>query len=185
MEIREDKSVRSNFDNEKINVGNSEKYMKDWLCSLTVLHRGHWNASRHYENINLRLGIATTISAAISGTTAFTQIQQQADHGTLNTWLQIRVGLFALIAAVLGAIQTYFRSSELSSRQKQAAQKFGKLRRELHQHLCIGLEENHEKLERQPTDFRKRWDTVDEESLPVPQGIYQKAKERYSIDDQT
>ncbi len=159
--------------------GHSDEYIQQWRRSLTILHRSHWDAARFYESVNLGLGIATAIAAAISGTTAFTQIQNQAEQGGLNIWLQVGVGIFALTAAALGATQAFVRPSELAARHKQAAQKFGKLRREIELHLNLGLPEVHEELEQLLTDFRLRWDAVDEESLPIPKRIYDKVEAEY------
>jgi len=159
--------------------GHSDDYIKQWRRSLTILHRAHWDAARFYEKVNLGLGIATAIAAAISGTTAFTQIQNQAEQGGLNIWLQVGVGIFALTAAALGATQAFVRPSELAARHKQAAQKFGKLRREIELHLNLGLPTGHEKREQLLTDFRLRWDAVDEESLPLPKRIYDNVEAEY------
>jgi hypothetical protein len=159
--------------------GHSDDYIQQWRRSLTILHRGHWDAARFYEKVNLGLGLATAIAAAISGTTAFTQIQNQAEQGGLNIWLQVGVGIFALAAAALGATQAFVRPSELAARHKQAAQKFGKLRREIELHLNLGLPTGHDKREQLLTDFRTRWDAVDEESLPLPKRIYDNVEAEY------
>lgn len=152
-----------------------DDYIKKWLRSLEILHHGHWDASRYYDGINLGLGIATTVTATISGTTAFAQIQQQVEQVELNTMIQVGIGIFALIAAALGAVQSFVRPSELASRHKQAAQKYGTLRREIELQLQLGLPIEHEFL----TDFRLRWGAVDEETLPVPQRIYDRTEKEY------
>lgn len=150
----------------------NEDYIKSWLRSLTVLHRGHWDAARYYDKVNLGLGLATAISAAISGTTAFTQLQSQAEEGNLNLWLQVGIGIFALVAASLGAAQAFMRPSELSARHKVAGQKYGKLRREIELAFYLGLPAQHEEKETFLTEFRLKWEAADEESLPVPERIY-------------
>lgn len=154
-------------------------YIKKWLRSLTILHRGHWDSARYYEKINFGLGIATSVAAAISGTSAFAQLQQKADQGGLNISLQITIGIFALLAAALGALQTTIRPSELAARHKQAALKFGKLRREIELHLNLGLPKDPNERGKLLTDFRLRWDTVDEESLPLPKRIYDNVESKY------
>jgi hypothetical protein len=151
-------------------------HVKDWLRRLTILHRAHWDAARYYDKVNLVLGISTVVLAAISGTTAFTQLQKKADEGGAVLWLQIGVGVFAMAAAVLGAVQAFYRSGELAARHKQAAQKFGKLRRELDQHFTLGLPTDMAKRDQMLTDFRQRWDIIDEESPAVPKKFYDKVK---------
>lgn len=158
--------------------GNSDEFIKKWLRSLTILHRGHWDAARHYSKVNLMLGMATVTLAAISGTTAFTQLQDQTEQSE-SVNLKIVIGLFALIAAAFGAIQSFLRPSELAAQHKQAAQKFGKLRREIEMSLHFGLPTEYEKKNNLLTDFRKRWEAADEESLPVPNKIYHHVEAEY------
>lgn len=175
--------VSKNLSEGKVIVpGGTEKeddYIKTWLRSLTILHRGHWDAARYYEKVNLSLGIAVAISAAISGTTAFSQLQQQADQGALHIGLQIVVGVFAFAAAALGGVQAFVRPSEISGKHKQAGQNYGKLRRELELHLDTGLPQD--PLERKTllTGFRENMDSVDKESLPLPKRIYDKAESQF------
>jgi hypothetical protein len=114
-------------------------YVKSWARSLTILHHGHWDAARKYERINLILGLGTAITAAISGTTAFTQLQQQTGQGGITIWIQILVGVFALTAAALGAAQAFVRPSEIAGRHKKAGQKYGTLRREIELQLYLGI----------------------------------------------
>ncbi|MGE5447602.1 MAG: SLATT domain-containing protein [Bacteroidales bacterium] len=163
-------------------LGNKDDYIKKWLRSLTILHRGHWDAARYYEKVNILLGLAIAISATFSGTSAFSQLQQ-AGQGRLNVWLQIAVGFFALIAAAFGALQAAIRPSELAVHHKKAAQKFGKLRREIELHLSLGLPLGHQKQEVLLTEFRSKWDTVDEESLPLPKRFYDNAVATYNTKD--
>jgi hypothetical protein len=150
----------------------SDKYVKDWLRALRVLHQGHWDAARHYSRINLGLGVATTVTAAISGTTAFTQMAEQAALQGAGTW----VGLFGILAAGLAALQTSLRPSELAAQHKQAAVKYGQVRRQLEEELDLGLPPKHDDRSALLTDFRAKWNAVDDESLPVPQWIYKRTK---------
>jgi hypothetical protein len=150
----------------------TDKYVKDWLRSLKVLHQGHWDAARYYGRINLALGVATTVAAAISGTTAFTQIAEQAaQQGGANL-----VGIFGIVAAGLAALQTSIRPSELATKHKQAGVKYGQVRRQLEEELDLGLPTEHEKRSKLLNGFREKWNAVDDESLPVPQWIYKRTK---------
>lgn len=158
---------------------NHDLYIKKWHLSLSILHQGHWDAARQYERINLRLGILTAVAATIAGTTAFAQLKDQAGFIGFNFWLQIIVGTFALAAAALGAVQASVRPSELAGRHKQAAQKYGQLRRKVEVYLEEGLPAEHTKREEIFNELRLNWDKVDEECLPLPKRIYDKAEERY------
>jgi len=145
---------------------------KDWLRSLMILHRGHWNAARIFDRVNLLLGIIATVMAAISGATAFSKFGELVT----SVWSQLVISLFGLMAAAIVAVQTFFRSSELASRHKQAAVKFGQLRRELEESFDLGLPANFDARKEFLTSFRERWKVVDDKSPSIPDRIYQKAK---------
>ncbi|MBN2533143.1 MAG: SLATT domain-containing protein [Spirochaetales bacterium] len=150
-------------------------YVKDWLRSLMTLHRGHWEAARQYDKVNFRLGIIATITAAVSGTAVFSQLSEKTGEETTYIWIRIIIGVFVIASAIIVAIQTFYRSSELATRHKTAAVKYGQLRRELEEHLDLGLDKLKDR-EGFLTSFRINWNAVDEEAPPVPARFYKKAK---------
>jgi len=144
-----------------------DRYVQDWLVSLKILHRGHWNASRWYEQLNLWLGVGTAVCAAISGTSAFA-----AFAGSASAFM---AGGLGLIAAILAALQTSLRAAESATRHKQAGIKFGQLRRELEEYLTVGLPKATGEREAQLSAFRERWNTADDESPPMPKRFFDRA----------
>ena len=140
--------------------------LADWLFSLKLMHRSHWDAARWYDGVNLLLGVGAAVCAAISGTSAFS-----ANANNLVT------GTFGLVAAILAAVQTSMRASELSAKHKHAGIRFGQLRRELEEQQIVGLHTlGAEQAKAWLTDFRVRWGSVDDESPPVPRRFYQRTK---------
>lgn len=156
----------------------TDRYVLTWLRQLSILHRAHWDAARFYEQVNLMLGIAAALTAAISGTTAFSRLAELGSEEEVSIAVQVFIGIFGLLAATFAALQTFFRASELAARHKQAAVKFGKLRRELQQYLHIGLPTDPAKCEALLASFREEWNAVENESLPIPDRIYKKALAR-------
>jgi hypothetical protein len=141
--------------------------LRDWHLSLVILHRGHWSAARHYESRNFWLGLLAAVSAAIAGTAVFATLSESP-----STAVRTAIGGFSILAAVLSALQTYFRSSELAERHKGAAVKYGFLRRELEQRI---QSDEGASSEAKLDDFRGRWDAIDGESPPIPAKLYAKA----------
>jgi hypothetical protein len=144
-----------------------DRYVQDWLVSLKILHRGHWNASRWYEQLNLWLGVGTAICAAIAGTSAFT-----AFAGSTSA---LAAGGLGLIAAILAALQTSLRAAESAALHKRAGIKFGQLRRELEEQLTIGLPPSAPERKAVLTAFRERWNSADDESPPMPKRFFVRA----------
>jgi hypothetical protein len=144
-----------------------DHYVQDWLVSLKILHRGHWNASRWYEQLNLGLGVGTAVCAAISGTSAFTAFTGSA--------AAVVAGGLGLSAAILAALQTSLRAAESATRHKQAGVKFGQLRRELEEYLTVGLPQATAERAAQLTALRERWNAADDESPPMPKRFFERA----------
>ena len=138
--------------------------LRSWLASLTILHRAHWQAARHYEGRNLWLGMMATVCAAVSGTTVFATLESLPSVG-----VRIAIGAFGVLAAVLSSLQTFFRSAELTERHKAAAIKYSALRRDLEQDLALGT--GNATAPAVFDEFRSRWDALDSEEPAVPNGI--------------
>lgn len=149
--------------------------VRGWRRMLQTLHRGHWDAARRYERIYLAVGIAATLAAAATGTAAFTQLASQVEQSPA-LWLQIVVGAIAIATAALTALQTFMRSADLAVRHKQAALKYGRLRRQLEEQLALGLPAERGEREKILSPLRAAWDAADDESPPVPQDIYRRIR---------
>lgn len=145
-----------------------DQFVLQWLVSLKILHRGHWNASRRYEQLNLWLGVGTAVCAAISGTSAFA-----ASNGRAAALV---AGALGLLAAILAALQTSLRASETAARHKQAGIRFGQLRRQLEEYLTVGWPPGTDEGRALLAAFRDGWAAVDDESPPVPRRFYEQAK---------
>ena len=145
-----------------------DRYVQDWLVSLKILHRGHWDASRWYDQINLWIGVGAALCAAVSGASAFGMLS-----GNGSSFL---AGGLGLVAAILAALQTSLRASESAARHKQAGIRFGQLRRELEEYLSIGWPHAAGERETLLTSFRERWANVDDEFPPMPKKFFDRAK---------
>jgi len=152
---------------------NVEEMLRGWLVSLTLLHRGHWQAARFYEGRNLLLGMAAAVTAAVAGTTVFATLGDSP-----NLAVRIGIGCFGVIAAILSGLQTFLRSSQLAELHKSAAVKYGGLRREVEQEIAFGAA--NPAAPEHFSEFRSRWDAVDSEAPPVPSGIYQRTVRNFA-----
>ena len=86
----------------------------------------HYRRSDGDTRWNILLGIPVTITATIVSTSIFASINSSPDTG----W-KIAAGLVSLFAAVLAALQTFFKFPESGERHRVAAAKYAAVRRRL------------------------------------------------------
>jgi conflict system pore-forming effector with SLATT domain/protein expressed in petal formation len=140
--------------------------LEQWHHGLRIFHRAHSRAAASYDRKNMALGLPTVILTAVAGTTVFTTLSSTSTE----QWVTVMTGIMSIAAAVLAALQTFLRYSELSERHRTAAQKYGVLRREIEEVLAG------DPAAPLPPDFlksfREQWDAVDAASPNLPQSIY-------------
>ncbi len=141
------------------------------LCDLSVLHSAHWKAAKKYSLLARALGVSVVIVTAVIGTGIYATAE-----GASNGW-RIFAGFLALLAAVLAAAQTSLAYDVLAANHKEAAAKWGKLRRcaellsadpphardDLHAAIQLLLEE---------------WDETVAASPSIPHRTFERAKKR-------
>ncbi len=146
-----------------------------WLRSLVILHRGHWEAARRYDRWRIVLGIVTAVTAGISGASVVTELATRSGSPAV----QIAIGILSVMTAALAAVQSFVKTSEFGARHKAAGVKFGQLRRELQQYSELGVPSG-KSLRQTLEEFDGRWKAVEEEALPLPKWAYEKGKRELS-----
>ncbi len=122
--------------------------------------------------MHIALGVPVVASSAIVGTTIFATLSTQPDVG-----FKIVTGLLAVAAAVLAALQTFFKHSEEAEKHRVAAAKYAAVYRDLDLY-CLrfagGLGDRDlalSELDRHLTT----WDQLEAESPAVPDRLYDQA----------
>jgi hypothetical protein len=93
----------------------------------------HFEMSEGAGKQNLRLGLIATILSTIVGTTIFAAISKhtEKEESTTAVTIQIVTGLMSVTAAVLAALQTFFRLGDVSAQNKAAAVGYEKIKHAL------------------------------------------------------
>lgn len=139
--------------------------LQQWYKGIRILHRAHYEAARQFEVRNLYLGVPIIILTAASGTSILATLGVETDVKA-----KIIIGGLSIVASILASLQTFLRYSEMAEKHKTVATKYGILRRELDELILIPPKGKSLKPEF-ITDFRKRWDAIDEESPSIPDKI--------------
>lgn len=136
-----------------------------WYRRARQAQLAHGDAANRYGVRARRLGIPVVVLSALVGTSVFATLTQQ-----VAPWLRIITGLLSITAAVLAALQTFFRSSDLSSEHRIASRDFGALRRHIGQLGAVGGKSREVLLETLD-EIRKRYDEASGASPNIPEEL--------------
>jgi hypothetical protein len=141
-----------------------------WLNGLRIQHIAQSRAAARCERRNRIQGTLVVILTTLVGTSIFATLER-----TPATGWRVLAGLVSAAAAVLAALQTFLRYGELAELHKTAAQRYGRLRRELEQHATSSPLDPHD-VDVYLTTLRERWDELDETSPATPSEVYRQAR---------
>jgi len=148
-----------------------EKIINQWYNGVRIRHKAHFVLASKYERRNLWFGFPIVILTAITGTSIFASFESSPEP-----WMKILVGCLSILAAVLASLQTFLGYNQEAEQHKNAATKFGALRRELEERISLDQYQIDKIF---IEDFRKRWDSLEQESPNIPSIIYDKYKHYY------
>jgi hypothetical protein len=142
----------------------------EWGFRAHRMQLAHYGTARKFDARHLWLGLPAIALSTNVGTTVFVSLSKNADLG--HVALQILVGLLSVTAAVLTALQTFLKYSDLSEKHRIAGAKFANLKHRIE--LLSSLPPSSEgELKQQLTMIEDRWSKVREESPTVPIRIWQ------------
>jgi len=148
----------------------------EYLRMTTNLQRAHWETSGRYDSVNFWLTVACAALAAVAGTAAFASLAESN-----VAWIRALAGVFSILAAILASVQGAYRSSQKAELHKNAAVKYGNLRRKL---LWILDQKRATVTEKEIQDFLAEWGEVDKESQPLPKKILGRVSKQTNADIQ-
>lgn len=102
------------------------KKVEEFKRTCAVISRAHYVAWERANNKQNWLGIPVVVCTAIVGSSIFATINSNPSVG----W-KVTAGLISLLAAVLSALQTSFKYSEISDSHKSAGASYAAMRRQL------------------------------------------------------
>ena len=139
--------------------------LDQWHAGVRILHLAHTRAAVSFERRGRFLGVPVIIFSTAVGTSIFAGAEA-------SPTLKIIAGLMSLGAAVLSSLQTTLKYCETAGQHKAAAQKYGKLRREIEVHLVSLQMETLDSLTALLEKLQDEWDTLDDQSPTISQKIY-------------
>ena len=104
-------------------VSDEVQLLEHWRKQARTANVAHLRATDSMSRRGFGLGATTTIGlGAVVGTSVFASAQGNAKF---NTPFGYALGSLSVLAAVLAALQTYFRYSERAEKHRQASRQYG------------------------------------------------------------
>jgi hypothetical protein len=131
---------------------------------------GNYDAPSLFTRKNYWLGVPAVLLSAAVGTSVFAALGKNVDP-----LIQIAVGAVSVLAAVLSALQTFFRWGDLASKHRAAAAEYGALKREIDE-LLARYAAGAEVLDEDVTRVHERMDTLSRDVPELPQSTWRRAR---------
>ncbi len=143
------------------------------------MYRAQYLAAAHCRRMNTILGVPTVALSAAVGTSIFASFASKNN----TIWLAVTGGV-SLLAAVLGAVQAFFRYAEQAEKHRGTGATYAGLKRELDVlALRIRLEEIPQRDGLHAlAEIVARIDRLQAESLEVPDRLYDRARREQDLD---
>ena len=141
-----------------------------WRTNCRRSQIANYNSASRFTLQNLWLGVPTIILSTIVSTSIFATLGKSVDP-----LVQTIVGMVTVLTAVLVALQTFLKRSELASRHRSTAALYGSVKRQLDQEIAK-LEAGENVAQKTIDTIRERMDALSQEGPVVPDGIWAKAR---------
>ena len=151
----------------------AEKYQRYTIIKCNA----HYRASEIYSNKRLYLGVPATILSTVVATSIFASLSK----GATSFLISFATGALSVVAAVLAALQTLLRYSELSTEHRRAAVSYESVRRRIDIFLLTyNQTDDREAALKQLEEITSKIDTIADAAPTVPDKMYDDVKMKLS-----
>lgn len=148
--------------------------IKNWRFRADRVQHAYYITGRRYEKLHKCLGFFAILLMTTVGSVTFYKISNttggSAAFGDLT---EIITGGISVMAAVLTALQTFYKFAELSEKHRVAGARFAHLKHKLE--LLEATYEN-KKLNGDLSSIESEWAKLREDSPHIPDSIWNKVK---------
>jgi hypothetical protein len=142
-----------------------------WLRNCLRAQIGNYEAAGLFTRRNYLLGVPAVLLSAAVGTSVFAALGSK----NVDPLIQMAVGGISVLAAVLSALQTFFRWGELASKHRAAAAEYGAVKREIDE-LLARYAAGADVLDEDVTRVRERMDTLSRDVPELPESTWRRAR---------
>jgi len=150
---------------------NEQDLVLAWIRRARESQLTHYAMAEKLSKMERWFGVPVIIITAVVGTSVFSSITTDA----ISPIAKVAVGMTSIAAAVLSALQTFFKHAERAEKHRSSGARFASVRRKLEAVYARHEEEN----ERSYVDtLRDELDRLAEDAPNVPEKEFQKIQRR-------
>ena len=107
-----------------------EALLEDWHHRVYAAQSAHYASADLFRTLNYVVGVPAVILSSVVGTSLFAGLDKDSPRTLL-------VASTSIVAAILGALQTFLRFAERATLHASAADWYSAIRRDIESHLCL------------------------------------------------
>jgi hypothetical protein len=111
-----------------------EALLEDWRRRVYAAQSAHYASADRFRMLNYIVGVPAVIFSSVVGTALFAGLEKDSPR----TWL---IASASILAAVLGALQTFLRFAERATLHATAADWYSAIRRDIEEILHLPVED--------------------------------------------
>ncbi|MCU0735876.1 MAG: SLATT domain-containing protein [Methylotetracoccus sp.] len=139
--------------------------LRSWRQELRIMMQTHDDLSTRIRRLNYILGIPMIVFALVVASYVFATIRHDSTF-----WLEMAIGLMAVVTAILGALQTFLKYSEQAEHHRNASARYQALFNAMDQSLAFPPQKEQD-LSDWCDKLRDRWDELNLEAPSVPYNL--------------
>ncbi|MBT6096482.1 MAG: SLATT domain-containing protein [Rhodospirillaceae bacterium] len=162
----------------------NRRLLAHWRRNCLRSAIGNYDAASKYKQMNYRLGMPAIVLSTIVGTSVFAALSEEVNSATSFQvfggnisfqLIQVGVGVMSVLAAALGALQTFFKWGELSSKHQSAAAEYNAAKRYIDQ--LLARQEGGKGVKDSEINYvRQQMDTLSRDTPELPASIWKSAR---------
>jgi hypothetical protein len=111
-----------------------EALLEDWRRRVYAAQSAHYASADRFRVLNYIVGVPAVIFSSVVGTALFAGLEKDSPR----TWL---IASTSILAAILGALQTFLRFAERATLHASAADWYSAIRRDIEEILHLPVED--------------------------------------------
>lgn len=149
---------------------NASELLWKWYRRSLVAQIAHYTCASLYARLHYCLGFPSIILTTVVGSSIFASINTDSESNAYK-W---GFGVLSIVAASLGAAQTFLRFAERAEAHRIAGVRYSALKREI-EHFTVFVPED---LDATISSIRAEWDKLTNDCEIIPEHIFRAAERR-------